>query len=293
MAGKTLKIVDSNLALYLEKVKKIKLLTAEEEYNLAIDWYQHGNEEAAKVLLISHLPLVVKVAFSFKGYGQPMVDLISEGNLGLMRAIYKFDPRKGFRLATYAIWWIRAYITEYILNSFSLVKSGSTQGRRKLFFSLKKLKKQLGITTQNISDQHVKIIADKLNVSPNDINAVNDMIEHRDVSLELQVFGDKGSSGVTFADLVSHPGDSPEEVVINSDEVRFNSEVVHKVMDSLNDREKFIIEQRFFLDKPRSLSDIGAELNISRERVRQLESRVLQKAKHLLAPPESKPTKSS
>lgn len=282
MKNQLVTLKDSLLSSYLSKVSKIKMLTEQEEASLALKWKEEANQQAAQLLMVSHLPLVVKIAYGYKNYGQPVLDLISEGNIGLMKAIYKFDPYKGFRLATYAMWWIKAYITEYILNSWSLVKSGSIAGRKKLFFSLRRLKQKLGIHTNAISEDNVNQISTMLNVSKEDVKYVNAMLENKDLSLETPIYNSEGSSAV-YADILPDLKYNPEELVSIKEETSNTKIVANKAIQVLNSRERFIIEQRFLTDNPRSLSDIGKELNLSRERVRQIEQKALQKAKNHIA----------
>lgn len=272
---------DTVLSSYLSKVSKIKMLTEEEEKNLSLKWKEESNQQAAQLLMVSHLPLVVKIAYGYKNYGQPVIDLISEGNIGLMKAIYKYDPYKGFRLATYAMWWIKAYITEYILNSWSVVKSGSIAGRKKLFFSLRRLKQKLGIHTQAISEANTEKISSMLNVSKEDVKYVNAMLENKDMSLEAPIYNSEGSS-VVYGELLPDSNYNPEEMFTIKEHSSNTKAAANKAMQVLNTRERFIIEQRFLTENPRSLSDIGKELNLSRERIRQIEQKALQKAKNLL-----------
>lgn len=271
---------ENQLSAYLNKVSKIKMLSAEEEYDLAVKWKEEANNQAAQLLMISYLPLVVKIAYSYKNYGQSIPDLISEGNLGLMRAIYKFNPYKGFRLATYAMWWIKAYISEYILNSWSIVKSGSALGRKKLFFSLRKMKQKLGITTKSMSDEQITNVSTVLNTSKEDVIALNNMLEQKDVSLEAPLVNTDGYS--TYGDILPDCALNPEEVISSQEETQFSQTSTVKVLKNLNPRERFIIEQRFLIENPRTLNDIGVELNLSRERVRQIEQKALKKAKTYL-----------
>lgn len=272
---------DTNLQSYLKNLRHIKMLTLEEEYNLALQWVVYKNARAAQALVISFLPLVVKIASKYKNYGQSINDLISEGSIGLMKAVSKFDPQKGFRLATYAMWWIKAYITEYILNSYSLVKQGSIHTRKKLFFSLKRIKQQLGFSKAQLSLSEAAHIASDAAVTVDEVNSVNDLLEYRDLSLDKSLYEEQGGS-VVLGDTLAGTEDTPENITIIEDEDRHNKSEVLKALTSLNPREKFIVEQRFLLEKPRSLSDIGQELQISRERVRQIEVKALQKAHTML-----------
>ncbi|MGV3278230.1 RNA polymerase factor sigma-32 [Rickettsiales bacterium LUAb2] len=272
---------DNSLSSYLAYVYKIKMLSEEEEQRLALDWSNNNNQKSAQQLMISHLPLVVKVAYSFKNYGQPVADLISEGNIGLMKAIYKFDPNKGFRLSTYAVWWIKAYITDYILNTWSLVKSGSILGRKKLFFSLRRIKSKLGISTNSIPDDKVLAISKELNVSTDDVKYVNNMLENKDMYLEAPINNDFENS-LSYGDLMVDTNISPlEDVEAKQEESNLKS-VISKVMGLFNEREKFIIEKRFLDDNPMSLNAIGEMLNLSRERIRQIEKKALEKAKEYI-----------
>ncbi len=286
MSSKALSILhnrnDSSLEKYLLEVSKIKLLSPEEESKLAYDFFDNKNPESAQSLVISHLPLVVKVAYSFKGYGLGLPDMISEGNIGLMKAVSKFDPRKGFRLSTYALWWIKAYITDYILNSWSLVKQGTTLARKKLFFTLSKIKNKLNITSSTLGTAEASKIAQNLDVTENDVHSINSMVSSRDLYMSANT---SSSSELTLEDTLVSEELNPETVITNKQEDIRYKKLVQLALPKLPEREKYIIEMRHLVDdeKPKSLADLSEELGISRERVRQLEASAFKKIKNTLS----------
>lgn len=264
---------------YLKMVSKIKMLTAEEESALAFEVVNNKSKEAANKLLISHLPLVVKLAYGYKGYGLPIADLISEGNIGLIQAITKFNPQKGFRLSTYAMFWIKAYITNYILDSWSLVKQGSVLGRKKLFFSLSKIKNKLGITALN--NENIKQISQQTNVSENDVVVVNNMLTSRDVSFNAPVSYNAENS-TTLEDVLPDNTHNPEEIYSHNQNTQIAKQQVQTLLSNLSKRESYILINRFAIEKPLSLDALSKKLNISRERVRQIEKAALKKSKLIL-----------
>lgn len=282
MSKKIQQVNEATLYNYLSYVSKIKMLTHEEENTLALEWVDNRNQSAAQKLMVSYLPLVVKIAYSYKNYGQPMLDIISEGNIGLMKAVYKFDPTRGFRLSTYAMWWIKAYITDYILNTWSLVKAGTSLGRKKLFFSIRKLKQKLGITTSELKDKQASEIAKVVDVSVDDVKSINNMLEKKDVSLEATV-SDGSSSALTYSTMLISHYDDPEASAVKKQESKKFKLMASKALSSLNPRERLIMTKRYLSEKPMSLNEIGQSLNISRERVRQIEKRALEKAKSILS----------
>ncbi len=281
---KHLNVINSNgneLKRYLAIISKIKNLTLEEENKLSIEWFENKNKDSAQKLIVSHLPLVVKMAYSYKGYGLSIMDLISEGTIGLMRAVDKFNPYNGNRLSTYAMWWIKAYMSDYILNSWSLVKSGTLQGRKKLFFSLSKIKTKLGIFGNSLSKDEVEIIAKQTNTSERDVQDINSIISSKDLYISSSLSSDDSLES-TFENVIPSKEENPEEIVIANQEKNNIKTAVVSVLKMLNDREKEIITKRYILEKTQSLEEIGKSLGISRERVRQIEVKALSKARDFL-----------
>ncbi|MDR0484146.1 MAG: RNA polymerase factor sigma-32 [Alphaproteobacteria bacterium] len=268
------------LKRYLSYVSKVKSLTLEEEQYLAKDWFENKNKESAQKLIVSHLPLVVKMAYSYKGYGLSIMDLISEGTIGLMRSVDKFNPYNGNRLSTYAMWWIKAYMTDYILNSWSLVKTGTLQGRKKLFFSLNKIKTKLGIFGGSLSKEEVSIIAKQTNTSEKDVEDINSIISSRDLYISAKTSEDSNAS--SYENYLPSTEENPEETFIASEGQRNIKKMVKAVFKVLNDREKEILTKRYIVEKTQSLEEIGKTLGISRERVRQIEMKALAKAREFL-----------
>ena len=268
---------EGGLALYLQEIKKFPMLTAEEEYMLAKSFKEHGDTEAAHKLVTSHLRLVAKIAMGFRGYGLPLVDLISEGNIGIMLAVKKFDPERGYRLATYAMWWIRAQIQEYVLRSWSLVKIGTTAAQKKLFFNLKKIKNQLkAINDGNLSPENVREIARKLDVKESEVVEMNNRMFSVDQSLNAKLTGD---SETDWQDLIADERENAEVIVENEDENNFRKKILYDAMSNLNQREKEIIIARKIQDSPKKLEELSKKYKISRERVRQIEEKALEKLK--------------
>lgn len=266
---------EGSLSFYLQEIKKFPFLSAEEEFILAKRYQNHDDAEAAHKLVTSHLRLVAKIAMGYRGYGLPITDLISEGNLGIMRAVKKFDPDKGFRLATYAMWWIRAQIQEYILHSWSLVKIGTTAAQKKLFFNLKKIKKQLkAINENNLSPENVREIASRLDVKEAEVIQMDNRLHSGDQSLNNKIKHDNGSE---WQDIIIDEKDTQDIVIENTDEYNFRKDLVIKAMKVLNSREKEIIKLRRLSDKPTKLKDLSQKFKISRERVRQIEEKAFEK----------------
>ncbi len=266
---------DSGLSTYMTAIKKFPLLEPEEEYMLAHRYAEHDDLEAAHTLVTSHLRLVAKIAMGYRYYGLPVSDLISEGNVGLMRAVKKFDPERGFRLATYAMWWIKAAINEYVLNSWSLVKVGTVAAQKKLFFNLRKLKAKLGQYGEgDISDEAVETIADRLDVSTTDVVNMNRRLSRSDASLNAPVIEDGDTER---QDLLVDETPDQETVLAEREERELGSSLLMQAMSKLNDREQHIIRERRLSENPRTLEDIGEEYGISRERVRQIENRAFEK----------------
>ena len=268
---------EGNLSIYLQQIKKFPILTAEEEYMLAKRYKEYGDTEAAHKLVTSHLRLVAKIAMGYRGYGLPVTDLISEGNVGIMQAVKKFDPERGFRLATYAMWWIRAQIQEYVLHSWSLVKIGTTAAQKKLFFNLKKLKNQLSsIDSGDLSPENAREIANRLNVKEAEVLDMNNRLFSGDQSLNIQV-GNEGDA--EWQDMLVDSNDTQDNIIANTDELLYRKKIFEKAIKVLNDREKEIIKLRKLKDKPVKLEELSKKFNISRERVRQIEEKAFEKLK--------------
>ena len=266
---------DRGLAGYLEEIKKFPLLEKGEEFMLAKRLAEHDDMDAAHKLVTSHLRLVAKIAMGYRYYGLPVADLISEGNVGLMRAVKKFDPERGFRLATYAMWWIKAAINEYVLNSWSLVKVGTVAAQKKLFFNLRKLKAKLNIYDDaDLTPEAVDSIAERLDVDSETVLDMNGRLSRSDASLNVPV-GEDGD--IDRIDLL--PSDLPnqETLLAEEEERTVGLELLNQALDELNDRERHIIQERRLSDNPRTLEDLGEEYGISRERVRQIENRAFEK----------------
>ena len=266
---------EGNLSIYLQEIKKFPILTAEEEYMLAKRYKEHGDTEAAHKLVTSHLRLVAKIAMGYRGYGLPVTDLISEGNVGIMQAVKKFDPERGFRLATYAMWWIRAQIQEYVLHSWSLVKIGTTAAQKKLFFNLKKLKNQLSsIDSGNLSPENAREIASRLNVKEAEVLDMDNRLFSGDQSLNVQI-GEEADT--EWQDMLVDSNDTQDNILANSNEFSFRKKIFKQALEVLNDREKEIITLRKLKDKPVKLEELSKKFNISRERVRQIEEKAFEK----------------
>ena len=266
---------EGNLSFYLQEIKKFPILSKEEEFMLAKRYQDNDDTEAAHKLVTSHLRLVAKIAMGYRGYGLPITDLISEGNVGIMQAVKKFDPDKGFRLATYAMWWIRAQIQEYVLRSWSLVKIGTTAAQKKLFFNLKKIKNQLkSINENNLSPENVREIASRLDVKEAEVIEMDNRMYAKDHSLNNKVNQDIGSE---WQDMLVDENETQDITIENKDEYNFRKNLFFKAMNVLNSREKEIIKLRRLSDNPKKLEELSQKFNISRERVRQIEEKALEK----------------
>ncbi len=275
--------MDTSLASYLNQISKLPYLTQEEEQDLAHKWVDEGDINAAHQLVTSHLRLVAKIASNFKGYGLPMLEMISEGNIGLMHAVRKFDPKKGFRLSTYAMWWIKASIQEYVLHSWSLVKIGTTAAQKKLFFNLKRMKNKLHkIDNSMLSPDDVATIASELDVSEKDVLEMDSRIAYTDQSLNAPMIGHEENSG-ELIDYLENEGDNQEVIVANMQDLDFKRSLFAKAMASLNDREQDIINERRLKEPVSTLENLSHKYNISRERVRQIEARAFEKLQNLVA----------
>ena len=271
---------EGGLSAYLEQIKKFPMLDAEEEYMLAKNWKNNGNVKAAEKLVTSHLRLVAKIAMGYKGYGLPVNEMISEGNVGLMQAVKKFEPEKGFRLATYAMWWIKASIQEYILRSWSLVKIGTTAAQKKLFFNLKKLKNQIAPQTDgDLRNEHVDKIANKLDVSKEEVISMNRRLSGKEFSLNAPV----GEDGDEWQDWLVDKDLDHDLKFAHQEEMEQRKDLLKNSIKVLNDREKEILYSRRLNDSPTTLEDLSKKYKISRERVRQIENKAFEKLqKHML-----------
>ena len=266
---------EGGLALYLQEIKRFPILTAEEEYMLAKRFKEHGDNKAAHKLVTSPLRLVAKIAMGYRGYGLPVTDLISEGNVGIMQAVKKFDPEKGFRLATYAMWWIRAQIQEYVLHSWSLVKIGTTAAQKKLFFNLKKLKNQLeSIDEGNLSPENVREIAKRLNVKEAEVVSMENRLFSGDQSLNVQIGTEEKTE---WQDTIKDDRKTQDTIIENINEFDYRKNLLENAMDVLNPREKQIIRLRKLAEKPKKLEELSKHFEISRERVRQIEEKAMEK----------------
>ena len=266
---------EGGLSLYLSQIKKFPILDAEEEYMLAKNWRERGNLKSAHKLVTSHLRLVAKIAMGYRGYGLPMAEIISEGTVGLMQAVKKFNPEKGFRLATYAMWWIKASIQEYVLRSWSLVKMGTTAAQKKLFFNLKKLKQQIAPREEgDLKKEQVDIISDKLNVKPEEVISMNRRMMSQEKSLNDPIKSDEKSE---WQDWIVDQGLDQELHISQKQELDEKKTLLHESIKILNDRERKIIEERKLSENPKTLDELSKKYKISRERIRQIETRAFEK----------------
>ena len=269
---------EQSLNRYLSEIKKFPILTAEQEYMLAKRYQEHEDPEAAAQLVTSHLRLVAKIAMGYRGYGLPVSDLVSEGNVGLMQGVKKFEPDRGFRLATYAMWWIKASIQEYILRSWSLVKMGTTAAQKKLFFNLRRMKKQL--EAYEDSDMHpddVAKIATDLGVPEQEvINMNRRMLMGGDASLNVSLRADEEGSG-QWQDWLTDDRPLQDSVVADAEEASVRHQMLVQAMDGLNDREKHILTERRLTENPQTLEELSQVYDVSRERIRQIEVRAFEK----------------
>jgi RNA polymerase sigma-32 factor len=267
---------ESSLSRYLQEIRRFPMLAPDEEFMLGKRWKEHGDVDAAHKLVTSHLRLVAKIAMGYRGYGLPLSELISEGNVGMMQAVKRFDPDRGFRLATYAMWWIRAAIQEYILHSWSLVKMGTTAAQKKLFFNLRKLKGQMrAIDEGDLSPEQVNKIATTLDVPESDVISMNRRLSSPDHSLNAPLRAD--SDGGEWQDWLVDETDNQEIRMAESEELGRRQSLLKDAMTTLNDRERRILTARRLQDDPVTLEDLSQEYGISRERVRQIEVRAFEK----------------
>ena len=277
---------EGGLSAYLDQIKKFPMLDAEEEYMLAKNWKTTGNIKAAEKLVTSHLRLVAKIAMGYRGYGLPVNEMISEGNVGLMQAVKKFEPEKGFRLATYAMWWIKASIQEYILRSWSLVKIGTTTAQKKLFFNLKKIKNQIAPQSEgDLRDEYVDEIANKLDVSKNEVISMNRRLSGKEFSLNAKV----GEDGDEWQDWLVDKELDHDLKFAHQEEMEQRKDLLKNSIKVLNQREKEILYSRRLNDNPTTLEDLSKKYKVSRERVRQIENKAFEKLqKHMLLLAKSK-----
>jgi RNA polymerase sigma-32 factor len=264
--------VSNALDVYVAQINQFPILTAEEEFKLAVRYGKHDNMEAAEKLVVSNLRFVVKIAHEYKGYGIKLLDLIQEGNIGLMHAVKKFDPYKGYRLISYAVWWIRAYMQNFIIKSWSLVKIGTTQAQRKLFFKLNQAKRKL----QSISLKKPEFteIAEALNVKESEIEEMDCRLNNRDLSLDATISDESESSHI---DYLTFEGEDQEKALIKKEETALAKNKIDRALSKLNDRENYIMKNRIMADNPETLREIGERFNITRERTRQIEKAALRK----------------
>jgi RNA polymerase sigma-32 factor len=267
---------EAGLTRYLQEIRKFPMLAKDQEFNLATEWRQKGDVEAAHTLVTSHLRLVAKIAMGYRGYGLPIGEVISEGNVGLMQAVKKFEPDRGFRLATYAMWWIRASIQEYILRSWSLVKMGTTAAQKKLFFNLRRLKGEISALEEgDLKPENVKTIAHKLAVTDEEVISMNRRLSGGDASLNAPVVSDGESQWQDW--LADDNAVSQEDTLAESEEFGQRMGLLNDAMESLSERERHIISERRLKDDPATLEDLAVEYGVSRERVRQIEVRAFEK----------------
>ncbi len=265
----------SGVSRYLREIRRFPLLTSDEEFMLAKRWREHDDAEAAHRLVTSHLRLVAKIAMGYRGYGLPVAELISEGNVGLMQAVKRFDPDRGFRLATYAMWWIRASIQEYILHSWSLVKMGTTAAQKKLFFNLRKLKGQIeALDDGDLTPEQVAHIATALNVSRDDVVSMNRRMAGPDQSLNAPVREDGGGE---WQDWLADPDQDQESSVLEASELAHRRRLFRESLGVLNEREKHILAERRLKEEPATLEQLSRHYGVSRERIRQIEARAFEK----------------
>ena len=267
---------EGSFAAYLSKIRKFPMLDAAEEYVLAKNWKDKGDKESAHKLVTSHLRLVAKIAMGYRGYGLPVNELVSEGNIGLMQAVKKFDPEKGFRLATYAMWWIKAAIQEYVLRSWSLVKIGTTSAQKKLFFNLKKIKNQIFAAEQgNMLPEHVTEIANQLDVREDEVISMNQRLAGHEHSLNAQVGNEEGDA--EWQDWVVDESADQELQISQRQELQQRQTLLKNALHVLDEREKDILHDRRLIDEPKTLEELSQKYKISRESIRQIENRAFEK----------------
>ena len=273
---------DSGLSRYLSEIRKFPLLTPEEEYMFAKRLKEHGDSEAARRLITSHLRLVAKIAMGYRGYGLPVSEIVSEGNVGLMQAVKRFDPDKGFRLATYAMWWIRAAIQEYVLRSWSMVKLGTTAAQKKLFFNLRKAKSHIGaIEEGDLTPAHTAKLADQLGVTEREVTEMNRRLTGPDSSLNAPL---RSESENEWQDWLADDAPDQEARLAEREERGDRHDALTHALDALNERERDIIQERRLKDEPATLEELSQKYGVSRERVRQIEVRAFEKLQAAMQP---------
>jgi RNA polymerase sigma-32 factor len=265
---------EGGLSRYLQEIRQFPMLAPEEEFMLAKRWREHADSKAAERMITSHLRLVAKIAVGYRGYGLPIGEVISEGNVGLMQAVKRFEPDKGFRLATYAMWWIKASIQEYVLRSWSLVKMGTTASQKKLFFNLRKMKGQIqALEDGDLKPDQVKLIATRLGVEEQEVINMNRRLSG-DASLNAHVSADAEGE---WQDWLVDDSGSQEDVLVENEESAMRKDMLTKAMDKLTERERRVFEARKLQDDPMTLEDLSKEFDVSRERIRQIEVRAFEK----------------
>jgi RNA polymerase sigma-32 factor len=272
--------VDGGLSKYLRDIRAFPVLAAEEEYMLAKRWVDYEDTDAAHQLVTSHLRLVAKIAVGYRHYGLPLSDLIAEGNIGLMRAVKKFDPERGFRLATYAMWWIKASLNEFVLNSWSMVKIGTLAAQKKLFFNLRRIKARLRLLEAgDLAPEHVATIARELDVEEGDVVAMNRRMAGRDSSLNIPV----GEGGIEIQDLMPDQAENQEVAYGKHEELVRGRTLIARALEGLTDREREIFTERRLRDNPATLEELGQRYGVSRERIRQIEVKAFDKVRTVVA----------
>jgi len=269
---------------YLRKIQKFAILTKEEEEFHTKNYYENNDNNSARILIESHLRLVVKIAGRFKNYGLPIIDLVQEGNLGLIQALKKFQPSKGFRFSTYAMWWIRAFIQDFVLRSWSLVKIGTTNAQKKLFFNLHKIKKRLGIEQSNnaIDEVNIKKIAETLNVDCKEVSDMDSRLSQRDYSLNHQIHNDENDS-IEIGDILESSDESQEQIAINTQDQLQKKQILSQAFSKLDSRQQDILQKRHLDDNVSTLEDLSQIYKVSRERIRQIEENAIKKIKKEIA----------
>jgi len=277
--NKSLPAPTTSMERYLAELSNYPILSREEEYKLAMLYKKKGDLAAARKLITSNLRFVVKISNEYKNYGLNLMDIIQEGNIGLMQAVKRFDPTKGYRLISYAVWWIRAYIHNYLIASWSLVKIGTTQAQRKLFYKLRSTKHKMDITDENLSPEDYKNLAEELGVSDEAVVEMDQRMGGKDLSLDAEL---NSSGETTHMDFLIDDLSNQEEIITRAEEEEKVKTELETALESLKERERLIIENRILKENPLTLEELGAQLKLSRERVRQIESAALQKIKHVL-----------
>lgn len=277
--GNLLPAHTTSLQRYMTEISNYPVLSREEEYEFAMKYKNDGDLDAARKLVTSNLKFVVKVANEYKNYGLNTMDIIQEGNVGLMHAVKGFDPTKGYRVISYAVWWIRAYIQNYIIKSWSLVKVGTTQAQRKLFYKLRSTKNQMEIGEGNLSSEDYKELANKLNVTYEAVIEMDQRMGSKDLSLDAEI---KSDTNLSHLDFLADDEENQEELITKVEEEKRVKSGMVDALKTLKDRERYIVENRILADKPLTLEELGTKYNISRERVRQIENAALKKMKSIL-----------